>query len=89
MNSIMKVRDEYKKLIHEIVSEPKIKNIVYNVINEAILDEERRKAEFYMEHGRYPEHRDILLKLMYDLELNAKDRELKIKRAEMIGGTNV
>lgn len=80
------MRPEYKETVVEIVSNPKIKNLVYNLLNECIIDEERRKSLHYMEHGTYPQHRDLISKLLYDLDLVEKDRIEKLKNAVVIEG---
>lgn len=85
----MSMREEYKKVVNDVITNPNIKDIVYNLLHECMIDEERRKAEYYMTHGKYPENRDILHKLMYDLELVSLDRKNKLKKAEMVGGKNV
>lgn len=84
------MRKEYKEAVEKVVTKSEIQELVYNLINECIIDEERRKSVYYMEHGNYPVQRDLLSKLMYDLELVKADRLSKLQNAVVIEGvTNV
>lgn len=82
----MRVRSEYKELVKKIICDPDLKEIVYNLLQEVILDEERRRAEYYTDNGVEAPRRDLLNKLMYDLELYEVNLKAKLKQAETIGG---
>lgn len=43
-------------------------NELTELIKECILDLEKAEEVFYMENKKYPEQRNSLMKLMYDLE---------------------
>ena len=40
------------------------------LIEECILDDIRQREIYYLSNGRYPQQRDLLMKLKFDLNIN-------------------
>lgn len=70
------MRSAYIKLLKKYC----VDGNLINLINRCIIDEEREREEHYLETGKYPEERNMLNKLKFDLLTSKKVLEAKAER---------
>ncbi|ATV65105.1 hypothetical protein CTM86_00030 [Fusobacterium pseudoperiodonticum] len=68
----MEHRTEYQILLDKFSGN----NDLYKLLEECLLEEERNRESTYMITGKYPDKRNLIMKLMTDLKFN-EEREVK------------
>lgn len=69
---LMEHRTEYQILLDKFSGN----NDLYKLLEECLLEEERNRESTYMITGKYPDKRNLIMKLMTDLKFN-EEREVK------------
>lgn len=62
----MEHRIEYQILLDKFIGN----NDLYKLLEECLLEEERNRESTYMITGKYPDKRNLIMKLMIDLKFN-------------------
>ena len=62
----MEHRNEYQILLDKFSGN----NDLYKLLEECLLEEERTRESTYMITGKYPDKRNLIMKLMTDLKFN-------------------
>lgn len=62
----MEHRTEYQILLDKFTGN----NDLYKLLEECLLEEERNRESTYMIIGKYPDKRNLIMKLMTDLKFN-------------------
>ena len=62
----MEHRIEYQILLDKFIGN----NDLYKLLEECLLEEERNRESAYMITGKYPDKRNLIMKLMIDLKFN-------------------
>lgn len=62
----MEHRTEYQILLDKFTGN----NHLYKLLEECLLEEERNRESTYMITGKYPDKRNLIMKLMTDLKFN-------------------
>ena len=62
----MEHRTEYQILLDKFAGN----NDLYKLLEECLLEEERNRESTYMITGKYPDKRNLIMKLMTDLKFN-------------------
>lgn len=63
---LMEHRNEYQILLDKFSGN----NDLYKLLEECLLEEERNRESTYMITGKYPDKRNLIMKLMTDLKFN-------------------
>lgn len=63
---LMEHRTEYQILLDKFTGN----NDLYKLLEECLLEEERNRESTYMITGKYPDKRNLIMKLMTDLKFN-------------------